>query len=83
MGPLDLVTPEYRPFVQHEIELRICSEGQSAHYSFDGMYKDCSIVHVEVFGTRTEIEGRSAIIGMMIDNTDSRHGKARMVRTDL
>jgi diguanylate cyclase (GGDEF)-like protein/PAS domain S-box-containing protein len=69
MGPLDLTAPEFRPQAAREIERRIKDEVQSSRYSFDGLCKDGSRIRVEVFGNRIEFQGRPAIIGMMIDNT--------------
>lgn len=70
MGPLDLTAPEFRPLARQEIGRRIEDRARSSRYVFDGLRKDGSCIRVEVFGSRIEFEGRPAIIGMMIDNTD-------------
>ncbi len=72
MGPLDLTVPEYRLLASQEIERRIQNEAKSSHYSFESLHKDGSRLHIEVFGCRTELDGRPAIIGMLIDNTERR-----------
>jgi diguanylate cyclase (GGDEF)-like protein/PAS domain S-box-containing protein len=70
MGPLDLTAPDYRPVAEREIKRRMENQVRSSRYSFDGLHKEGRPLRVEVFGTRIEFEGRPAIIGMMIDNTD-------------
>jgi diguanylate cyclase (GGDEF)-like protein/PAS domain S-box-containing protein len=82
MGPLDLTAPESRELAQREIERRVRNEASSSRYSFDGLRKDGSRIRVEVFGTRTELDGRPAIIGMVIDNTD-RHRAELEVKENL
>jgi len=57
-----LVSPACRPLTSREIERRIQNEIKSSHYSFDGARKDGSRIHVELLGTRTELNGRPAII---------------------
>ncbi len=75
MGPLELTEPEYRSRVKQEIDRRIRSETNSSRYSFYGLCKDGNKVCVEVFGSRIEFEGRPAIIGMVIDNTECREAE--------
>jgi diguanylate cyclase (GGDEF)-like protein/PAS domain S-box-containing protein len=82
MGPIDLTAPEFRALAQLEIERRVHNVTGSSRYSFDGLRKDGSRIRVEVFGTRAELDGRPAIIGMMIDNTD-RHRAELEVKEHL
>ncbi|MBL8492091.1 MAG: PAS domain S-box protein, partial [Rhodocyclaceae bacterium] len=72
LGPLDLTAPEHRDLARREIGHRVDGGGASSHYAFDGLRKDGSIVDVEVFGVRTVLDGRPAIIGMLMDISDRR-----------
>lgn len=82
MGPLDLTAPESREYARQEIERRVRNEAKSSRYAFDGVRKDGSRIRVEVFGTRTELDGGPAIIGMVIDNT-SRYRAEQQVKEHL
>ncbi len=78
MGPLDLTAPEHRPFASQEIERRVHNVIKSSRYFFEGIRKDGSRLRVEVFGTTTELDGRPAIIGIMIDNTHRHHAEVEL-----
>lgn len=70
LGPIELTAPEYRKQVQHEIARRMHGETNSSHYSFTGLRKDGSQICAEAYGSRTEFEGRPAIIGILLDCTE-------------
>ncbi|HMX17131.1 MAG TPA: EAL domain-containing protein [Rhodocyclaceae bacterium] len=67
LGPIDLTAAGHRNLAQSEIDRRVGGEVVSAHYAFDGLRKDGSLVGVEVFGVRTTFDGQPAIIGMLMD----------------
>ena len=69
MGPLDVTAPEFREEAAYQIGRRLDGEARTSRYSFEGLRKDGSRIRVEVFGSRIEFDGRPAIIGMLIDNT--------------
>ena len=69
IGPLDLTAPEFRQQAASEIGRRISGEVQSSRYAFDGLRSDGSRIKVELFGSRIDFDGRPAIIGILIDNT--------------
>jgi len=68
----EAVHPEDLPLVQKQIRRRIDAETATAHYSFRGRCKDGSIIHVEVLGSRTEFGGKPAVLGMLLDVTESK-----------
>jgi diguanylate cyclase (GGDEF)-like protein/PAS domain S-box-containing protein len=82
LGPMDLTAPEFRKRAQQEIDRRVRNEATTSRYAFDGVCKDGNCIRVEIFGTRTELNGRPAIIGMIIDNTD-RHKAEQEVESQL
>jgi len=65
----EVVVPEDRELVRDQIERRVGGEVVTAHYSFRGLRKDGGIVHVEVLGSRTEFNGRPAVLGTALDIT--------------
>lgn len=70
--PMDLVAPRDRPLVAENIRKRIEGESSGIRYSFQGLRKDGKIIEVEVYGSRTTMGGRPAVIGMLLDNTESK-----------
>jgi PAS domain S-box-containing protein len=67
---LDLVAEEDRELVAQNIRRRIGGEVESLNYSFKGRKKDGTIFYVEVFGSRTEYQGKPAVIGTLLDVTE-------------
>ncbi len=73
LSPIETITaPGSRDLVRENIRRRIDGEIQSLHYSFQGLKKDGSIIEVEVLGSTTIYKGRVAIIGSLLDVTESR-----------
>ncbi len=68
-GPADLVFPEDRPLVEEHLKKRITGQGQAVNFEFQGIRRDRSVIHVEVHVSRTDYEGRPAIIGTLVDVT--------------
>ncbi len=54
---------------RENIGKRLSGEIQAAHYQFRGKRKDGNIIHVEVYGSRIDYDGRPAIIGSLVDIT--------------
>ncbi len=55
--------------IKDNIKKRISGEVNSIHYSFRGIKKDGTLIHVEVFGSLTMYNGKPAVIGSMLDIT--------------
>jgi PAS domain S-box-containing protein len=71
-GPEDLVLPEDWPIVSEKLRKRISGKMISTHYSFQGIRKDGTIIHVEIHGSRTTFKASPAVIGTLLDVTESR-----------
>jgi PAS domain S-box-containing protein len=67
----DLVAPNYRHRVNENIRKRLSGEVQSLRYRFRGVRKDNGIVYIEVHGSRTDVAGKPAVLGTLVDITDS------------
>ncbi len=63
------VAPHDRERVLANVARRIRGEASTAHYTFRGKHRDGRTLEMEVFGNRTQLEGRPAIIGLMLDIT--------------
>lgn len=67
---LDLVAEEDRARVEDNLRRRIEGETDSLRYKFLGRHKDGRVLHVEVHGSRTEIDGTPAVVGVLLDITE-------------
>lgn len=68
----DLVADESRALVAENVRRRVDGELKTVHYIFRGKRKDGSLFDVEAQGATTELNGRVAIIGSLIDITERR-----------
>lgn len=78
IGPKDLVAPEDWDRVAAGIAARLSGQSKTGHYQFLGMKKDGTRFHAEIFGMGTQIEGKPAIVGMLIDVTARTHAERRL-----
>ncbi|HVO74400.1 MAG TPA: PAS domain S-box protein, partial [Ignavibacteriaceae bacterium] len=69
LGPLDLTYPSDRDVVKENIEKRISNEADALQYEFRGITKTGRTVHVEVYGARMTYQGKTALIGTLLDIT--------------
>ncbi|HEU0299035.1 MAG TPA: GAF domain-containing sensor histidine kinase [Longimicrobium sp.] len=67
---LELVDPQDRALVRENVRRRLEGEVDSVRYSFRGRRSDGSLIHLEVHGSRTVLDGRPAVIGVGIDATE-------------
>lgn len=73
MAPLPIahvIAEQDRPLVAENLRLRLSGEVESIRYSFHGLRRDGSIIVVEAHGTRTELDGRPAVISTLLDVTE-------------
>ncbi|MBI4842853.1 MAG: PAS domain S-box protein [Nitrospirae bacterium] len=68
-GPQDLVYPEDWHIVKENLRRRIEGEIDSIHYSFRGITKDRKTIYVDVYGAKTDYQGRPAVLGTLLDIT--------------
>jgi PAS domain S-box-containing protein len=66
-NPVDLVLPEDQPLSKENLQKLFSGEITSVHYEFRGMTKNQKVVFIEAYGTRTMYQGRSAVIGTLLD----------------
>lgn len=67
---LDLVDPDDQPRVMENIRRRIEGEVAAIQYCLRGRRTDGALLHLEVHGSRTVLDGRPAVIGVGIDVTE-------------
>ncbi len=72
LGPLDLAHPEDEPLVDKNIRDRLEGKIKSMKYDFRCVTKDGQIIHVKVYGSRINYLGKPAVVGTLVDITDSK-----------
>ncbi|RRJ83631.1 EAL domain-containing protein [Aestuariirhabdus litorea] len=78
----DLVSPEDRERVEFNLSQRVKGEVHSIHYDFIGERKDGARVWVDVYGARTEHEGKASVVGTLLDVTERRSTEDRLQLMD-
>ncbi len=69
-SPLDLTYPDDREVVSDNVASRLSGKSESIAYSFRGLRKDGTRIFVDVFGTRSSLGGKPAVIGTLLDTTE-------------
>ena len=69
-GLQEMIFEEDLPLVREQIRRRIDEQVEFTHYFFRGRRKDGFTIHVEVLGSRTEFNGKPAVLGMLLDVTE-------------
>jgi diguanylate cyclase (GGDEF)-like protein/PAS domain S-box-containing protein len=70
--PAQLVHESSRSLVDESLRRRFEGEATSDHYSFRGQKKDGSLLDVETLGARALIEGKTLVVGTVLDVTERR-----------
>jgi PAS domain S-box-containing protein len=82
MDPKQTTFPEDLPIVGRNIGKRIEGEEETTHYEFRIITKSQEVKYVEVFGSRTMYQGRSAVIGTMLDITKRKQGEEALRQSE-
>lgn len=78
MGNLDVTASEDRRLVAENIRKRMNAEVCGIHYAFRGVKKDGTQIDVEVYGSRTEFNGKPAVIGTLLDITERQRAEEQI-----
>ena len=76
---LDLVVAEDQPSIRDNIWKRLEGELQTVHYTFTAVRKDGERIDVEAYATATELAGRPAVLGTLLDITERKRAEARIL----
>lgn len=80
MTPRQIVRQEDLDMVAEKIRQRIDGEVRTANYEVRGLHRDGSTRNVEVFGSRMELNGKTSLVGTLIDITERK--KAEKMRRE-
>ena len=72
---MDFVVPEDRAKVRDKLQWRITGGGEHVHYTLRGLRMNGEEFIAEVRGSVTEIDGKRAVIGTMLDITQGEQAK--------
>ncbi len=61
------VYPEDLDIVQEQISKRISGKINSVNYTFRGIKKNGEIIHLEIFGSTIQLNGKPAVAGSILD----------------
>jgi|GEM_PF-438202 len=76
--PLSIVDSESREIVSNYIKQRLNGEINYCRYSFNGRKRDGTLITVEVFGRLINYQGLPAIIGTLVDITETRRSQQQL-----
>ena len=77
---LDLTYPEDRKMASEHLRRRIEGREDSVEYSFRGITKAGKVKYIHVFGSVFSYQGTRAIIGTLIDETETVEAKRKLER---
>lgn len=75
---LDVIAEEDRGLVEDNLRRRLAGEVDSLQYTLRGRRKDGEEVPVEVYGIRTEADGKPAILGIVLDQRERVRAEAAL-----
>lgn len=70
LGPLDLTHYEDRLRARTRMDNLLAGKAEPPRYTFTGLHKNGSSMHCEVLSRVVEYQGRPAIMGTVLDNTE-------------
>lgn len=74
---LDFIAEPDRALARENVRRRLAGEIESIRYQLRMLRKDGGEVHVEVHGSRSEYDGRPAILGTLLDITERKLAEER------
>ncbi|MDP1713349.1 MAG: PAS domain S-box protein [Anaerolineales bacterium] len=76
----DFIVPEDHALVREYIRKRISGEVPGVHYSLRMLHQSGAVLEIDLHGSRTEYNGRPAMMGMLLDITDRKRAEERIQR---
>ncbi|HEY8710984.1 MAG TPA: EAL domain-containing protein, partial [Burkholderiaceae bacterium] len=76
----DFVVPEDQALARENIRQRISGGASRSRYSLRVLHQSGAVLQVEVHGSRTDYNGRPAVMGMLVDITERNEAENRIRR---
>ena len=80
---LDLIAEKDRARVAGEMRDRLSGVVAQGHYTFQGLRKDRSVIEIEVYSNRMLVEGKPAVVVVLVDITERRRAQAALESESL
>src|SRR5659263_250135 len=77
----DFLVPEDQALARDNIRTRISGGVPSIHYHLRMLHQSGAVLQVEVHGSRTEDNGRPAVMGMLVDITERKRAEEAAQRS--
>src|SRR5450759_2806405 len=77
----DFIVPEDQALARENIRKRISGGVSSIHYDMRVLHQSGAVLQVEVHGSRTEYNGRPAVMGMLLDITERKKAEEAAQRS--
>jgi len=77
----DFIVPEDQALAREHISKRISGAVSSVHYDMRVLHQSGAVLKVEVHGSRTEYNGRPAVMGMLLDITERKKAEEAAQRS--
>ncbi|HOU11714.1 MAG TPA: PAS domain S-box protein [Anaerolineae bacterium] len=74
------IHPDDRPYVAESVRQRLTGEKDTAHYVTRGLRKDGEVIDIEILGRRIDYAGRPAVMGNLLDITESKRTESALRR---
>jgi two-component system, cell cycle sensor histidine kinase and response regulator CckA len=81
-GLEDLASPEDRPAVAESIRKTLSGEIQTLHCEFTGLREDGGTVSAEAHGSVVSHNGRPAVVGTLLDESDRKKLEAHLIQSE-
>lgn len=78
LTPALLTYPADRDNVARQLKRRFNGEASSAQYTFRGLRKDGTLIHCESLGRLIQIDGKPAIVGTLLDISESKKAEEEL-----
>jgi diguanylate cyclase (GGDEF)-like protein/PAS domain S-box-containing protein len=76
------VHPEDLDLVRKQISKRVSGEIKSVNYFFRGIKKDGTTIHVEIFGSSIQLNGKAAVVGTTLDITERKQMEEKLKESE-
>ena len=78
----DFLVPEGHAFARENIRKRMSGAVPNVHYDLRVLHQSGAVLKVEVYGSRTEYNGRPAVMGVLLDITERKRAEDTLRKSD-
>ena len=83
LGPQDLIHPDDIQALTRRLQERMEGKTESSNIVYKGLKKDGSLIYIEVYGMLVNYQGKTAVMGTVIDITEKRRVEQALQESEL